>query len=250
MTALTAPTGPVARTARPGGPSIRTARRLLAAQLSVGRWFWAILFAAVVVLGVVLHRYAEPDASVLAQARQAGIWFPFSMHIVLATSHLAPHLAAGMTRRTYVRGAIACAVAVGALYAMLMTVGLLVERWWYLANGWTWRMQVLGVETEQVRAGLVFLDHTLTFVLATLCGLLVGAVYQARGGWWGTLMLPFTVGPILLTGGLLTVETLPTAADVVGGTPGAIAIVVLLAVIVAFAFAAVARRTAVSRPSA
>ncbi|WP_448631070.1 hypothetical protein [Cellulomonas soli] len=250
MTALTAPTGRAARPSRAGGPSLRTARRLLAAHLAVGRWFWAILLTVVIVLGFVLPRYGDVDGSILANTRQAGIWFPFSMHIVLATSYLAPHLAAGMTRRTYVRGAIASAVTVGALYALIMTVGLVVERWWYRANGWDWSLTVLGVETDQAQVGPIFVDHALTFVMATLCGLLVGAVYQARGGWWGTLLLPLTVGPILLTGLLLAGDLVPGAADAVGGTAGALAVVTLMAVLVALAFGAVARRAAVSRSAA
>lgn len=247
MTALTAPT---VRPARAPGPASRTARRLVRVQLSVGVWFWAIVLVVVVVLGVVLHRYAQPQVSILAQARQAGIWFPFSMHVVLLTGYLGPHLAAGMTRRSYVRGAVGCAVVVAALYAALMTVGLLAERLWYEANGWTWALQVVALESSGPRVDLIFLDHALMFLVANLSGLLVGAVYLAYRGWWGTVLLPVTVGPVLLTGGLLADDLLPGVAGSVGGTAGVVVLVLLIAVSVALAFSWVARRTAVSRSAA
>lgn len=246
MTALTAPT------VRPAaaGPAARTARRLVRAQLLVGRWFWAIVLVGAVVASVVVHRNGNPDLSVVAQARQAGIWFPFSMHVVVATSVLAPHLAAGMTRRSYVRGALTCAVVIAALYAALMTAALLVERVWYQSNDWAWSLQVLALSSDQPQVGLIFVDHALMFLVANLSGLLVGAVYQAHRGWWGTLTLPLTVGPIVLTGGLLADDLLPWATDVIGGTAGVVACVLLLAVATGAAFAAVARRTAITRPPA
>ena len=50
---------------------------------------------------------------------------------------------------------------------------------------------------------------TLTFVVAYLSGLLVGITYQRAGGWWGTLALPLTVGPILVVSALFAQDAGP-----------------------------------------
>ena len=44
----------------------------------------------------------------------------------------------------------------------------------------------------------MLLELSVTFVVANLSGLLVGAVYQRFGVWAGTLTLPLTVGPLVL----------------------------------------------------
>ena len=51
--------------------------------------------------------------------RQAGIWFPFSLCVFIATTYVRVHIAAGMTRRTFVRAALAVALLVAVANAVL-----------------------------------------------------------------------------------------------------------------------------------
>lgn len=207
MTTLTAPGGAAPRTAP--SPTVATTRWLLRQHLRVGSWAVAILVIAVAATVLVLSRFFEPELSVVQFARQAFVWFPFSVAIMTATGFMNVHVAAGLTRRTLGRASLAVALTMAAFYVAVMTVGLQLERVLYDALGWSQRVvdeQALFTDSSQV--GWIVLDLGLVFTAAQLCGLLVGIVYYRGGGWWGTLTLPLTVGPILLVSPVLTTSLL------------------------------------------
>src|SRR5690606_24801112 len=122
------------------------------------------------------------------------IWFPFSMGITTFAALHGPHIAAGMTRRAFARGTLLAVAVLAVAYAAVMAVLFAVEGVVYEANGWH---QVISDDawfpippTNPLVVGLWQLVVTLT---AEVSGLLVAAVYQRLGGWWGTLALPLTV---------------------------------------------------------
>ena len=242
-------------------PAVHAARRLLRTLLKPTAWFWGILLAAVVVITAILGAAGVTRLSVVSFGRQAGIWFPFSLCVFIATTYVRVHIAAGMTRRTFVRAALAVALLVAVANAVLMSTLLLVERMVHGWLGWGWVLQDAALDPSGGSWPTMLLDYGITYVVADLCGLLVGIVYYALGAakgsmagvWWATALLPFAVAPIFLVLGLiagvrgpwpdrLTAYLLPPVGSVV-------ALALAMAVVVALVFVLVARRTAVARPA-
>jgi hypothetical protein len=185
--------------ARRRGPTVRTARYLLWWILRVAVWFWPILVLLVVSVRLVLAATGVLPTSILAGATQAGVWFPFSLLIGIAATYPQVHVAAGMTRRSYLRGVLIAVVVSTATSALLMTLALRAERAWYDAMGWTWSLDGRPDSPVGWVTG-VLLPCAAMFLVAHLSGLLVGTVYASRGGWWGTLTLPLTAGPVMGVG--------------------------------------------------
>jgi hypothetical protein len=174
----------------------RTFLSLLSGFGVVALWYWVLVAVLVVGITLVIAAVSDVRVSVLFYARQSGIWFPFSVLIAIAASYPPVHTAQGMTRRSYVRGALAAAVVLAVAFAGTMTLALAAERAWYGAMGWLWRLEE-GWFIPEAQLGAIFVAYLSTFLVAYLSGLLVGTVYAAAGGWWGTLTLPLTVAPVL-----------------------------------------------------
>jgi len=185
-------------TTRPS-PTAHTARRLGEALLTMAGVFWAIAVVAVVIATLVAWRVAgSVDVSIAVYARQAAIWFPFSLGILVVAAYLRVHIASGMTRRTFVRAALLVEVAAGVGYAAVFTAVALLERAIHDALGWESVMTEIQLADESTSAGVMLLELAVTFVVANLSGLLVGAVFHRYGAWGGMLSLPLTVGPLVL----------------------------------------------------
>lgn len=230
-----------ARPARRQGPVIRTASSLLGWFAPIIGIYLAIVVAVVVAVPFVVDAVGDVRYSILWFSRQSGVWFPFSVLIGVAASYPPVHVANGMTRRAYVRGGLLAVTVLAVGFAGLMTLGLLAERTWYRAMGWRWEL-VEGWFAPAEGLPTVLVAYLATFLVSYLSGMLVGTVYAAKGGWWGTLTLPLTVGPILLVTILVD-----NAHDWVpfshlfgdapsGGTP--LALLVTVTVVLALALAA------------
>ncbi|ADG75991.1 hypothetical protein Cfla_3109 [Cellulomonas flavigena DSM 20109] len=180
-------------------PTAHTVRRLGAALVRLGRWFWLIVALAVVVANVVgWATRGSTDVSIAVYARQASTWFPFSLAIMVVSAYLRVHVASGMTRRTFVRAALVVQVAAGAVYAVALTALVLVERAVHDALGWDSVITEVLVVGAAEPTWALLVDVAVPCVVANLAGLVVGAVYLRGGSWWGTLTLPLTVGPLLV----------------------------------------------------
>lgn len=248
--------------ARPAtAPFVTTIRRLLRTLVTPMVWFWGIVVLAVVIITVVLASTGVTHISVVSFARQAGIWFPFSMYISIATVYLRVHVATGMTRRTFARAALVTAVVFAAANGLLMASGLWLERRVHGWLDWDWVLQDAALDPSGGSWPVMLLDYGLTYLVANACGLLCGVVYYSAGerwgpkagGWWGTLSLPLTVGPVLVVLGLIAGLEGPwpdRATAYLFGNPAVSAsvIAVVLAALVSAVFALIARRTAVARP--
>jgi len=177
------------------GPVDLTARWFLIAQLRLARWVWGIGIVVVAISVAIYGATAETvDSSVAQYALQALCWLPLSVFIGLGLAYLPAHVASGLTRRALSRGALVAAFGTALGYGAAFALVLLAERAVYDAFGWTWSV---GFDDGTV-ASAFLVASTTAFALSYTAGLLVGIVYLRHGGWWGTLTLPVTVGPVVL----------------------------------------------------
>jgi hypothetical protein len=163
-------------------------------------WYWAIALVVLLAATLIVWRVnGSVDVSIVAYARQSAIWFPFSQAILLVAALLRVHVAAGMTRRTFVRASLITAVSTGLGYTLVLSGLLLLERALHSAVGWDAEILEQGFELTGRDFPAMVGELAPALVLANLCGLLVGVVYHRYGGWWGTVTLPLTVLPIVAT---------------------------------------------------
>lgn len=220
------------------GPVDLTARWYLYTQVRVARWFWGIGSLGVAVAIAVYATVADTvDTSVVQYAMQAAIWFPFSVFIGLTLAYLPVHVSSGLTRRTLVRGSLLAALGTTAVYGAGFAALLMLEKAVYSAFGWHWAIG--GVAPGAAATAGYVGATTATFLVANVSGLLLGMVYLRCGGWWGTLMLPVTAGPVVVLTGLLAQQTGPWGS----GTTGLLR-TSLLAVVIAAVMAVVYDRLA------
>lgn len=246
MTATAATPRDAARRAAAARATRHATRWLLRRNLSLAGWAVLVLVVGVVVGAALVDRLASVELSIAQFARQGFVWFPFAMMIGVSSAYVNVHVAAGMTRRAMSRASVVVALTMAAFYTAVMTVALQLERLAFEALGWEHAIADDGVgqlfsSSDQV--GLILLDLGLLFATANLCGLLVGATYYRAGGWWGTLALPLTAGPVLLVTPFLAAEGLGI------GLAARVVVVVAVLVALAAAYQAVNRRTPV-RPVA
>ncbi|MCC2319752.1 hypothetical protein [Cellulomonas xiejunii] len=228
-------------------PTLHTVKSLRRTVLRMAAWFWGLAVAGVALATLVVWLVdGEVDQLIAVLALQGGIWFPFSQAIAISGTYLVAHVAAGMTRRTFARAALVVAVVTGFGYAVALGLLVLAERALHLALGWGVRTATVGLPVGDPSVGdllAALAALVVPFVLANVAGLLVGIVYQRLGGLWGTLTLPFTVGPLVLV--LYVLPFVPFLGLPEGGPRIALGALVggLLAAACAAVFATLARRT-------
>lgn len=177
----------------------QAARQVLVALAQRAAWFWAGASVLCAIVLLVVSRFAEVSLSGMQFAHQGALWFQFAMAISVVAVYLPVHVAAGTTRRSFLRGALIASFASAIGYAAAFTVLLLVERQIYGALGWYHGNNDVSSGTALVSGAWFYLGGTMLIYLAgTISGLLVGAVYYRFGGIRGTLALPLTLAPVLL----------------------------------------------------
>ncbi|MET0789472.1 MAG: hypothetical protein ABWY33_09530 [Cellulomonas sp.] len=228
-----------ARTRTPGRSSVgATARWLLTMHLYLAMWFWVIVVVVATGALVVIDQVGTVQNSILAFARQGAIWFPFAVFIAITAAYLPVHVAAGLTRRSLALGSIVSAAGTALANGIVFGGLLLLERAVFDALGWRWRI-LDEVSPSAVDAWTFVVVNVLTFLVAYVSGLLVCLTYQRVGGWWATLALPLTAGPIFVVAALLAQDTGPfdTAGWLGGGQPLLVASALSLLIVAAMAFA-------------
>lgn len=232
-------------------PLVHALGRQLGVAAYLAGWYWAIALVVLLVATLVVWRVnGTVDVSIVAYARQSAIWFPFSQAILLVAALLRVHVAAGMTRRTFVRASLVTAVATGMAYTLVLSLLLVVERALHAAVGWDTEILEQGFALTGRDFPAMVGELAPALVLANLCGLLVGVVYHRFGGWWGTLTLPLTVLPIVAT---LAVAgewfgSFPVQRLLAGATDARLLTGVVLAVVTAVAYVVLTRSTPVRTP--
>jgi hypothetical protein len=223
---------------RPTHSSVRaTASWLLWMNLYLAAWAWAMAIIVVTGALVVINQVGEVNNSVMAFARQGAIWFPFSVLIAITAAYLPVHIAAGLTRRSLALGSLIAATGIALVYGAVFAGLLVVERAVFDALGWRWQI-LEEFSPRSIEAGTMFVSNTLLFLVAYVSGLLVGISYQRLGGWWGTLALPLTAGPILLVSAIFAEDAGPfsTSEWFGGDRPLLVASAVALLVVAVMAF--------------
>ncbi len=164
---------------------LRALRPTIRVQAPVWAWFWGLLAAVAVVLAGTAERYDLGGTGVWGAVDSAPRWFAFSLLLAHVATGTGPHVAQGMTRRAFVRLVAVFAALTAVAAGVVWTVGFAVE------SALTGRPvpDLAPLAAEQVVAILCY----------SVTGALVGAAYLRGGPWWGTLTLPLTVGPLLVT---------------------------------------------------
>jgi hypothetical protein len=248
MTTLTS-SGLLERPGRrsPRGPQwVRATTWLLGAHLFLALWFWAIVVVAVTVALVVIDRVGTVTVSIMQFASQGATWFPFAIAIILTGGQIGVHVVSGMTRRSFLRASLVAASVSSLVYALAQSALMAAEGAVFERLGWPHATGEADRGLWEGGFGASLVEYGLVFLAAQVSGLLVGITYYRLGGWWGTLALPLTVGPVVLV---------QVAGPFVGGTwrglgleaPGALAVAVALLLITlgALAFARLARDVAI-----
>ncbi len=171
--------------------------------LWIGLVLWPIFITVALGVPLVVDRFGGHIGSIYSGVAQAPRWFLFVMAIIVVAEGLGPHVAHGLTRRTFVAQHTAGLAVVAVVFGVLSLAVTLLERWFFDRLGWP-HETVYGshpVPTEPWAA--VLLDHTLLLAVFALSGLAVGAVYYRWRGWIGTLALPLTVGPVVVAAAAL-----------------------------------------------
>lgn len=229
---------------------VRSTVHHLQVYLLMWLWLWAVCVVGVAVAIAVVDRVGTVNVSIVQFVRDGPlVWFLFSIAVIVAATYLTPHVANGMTRRSFVTGGLVAAVGSALLHAATSSGLLLLEGVVYGRMGWQHDTEpgqeyVAGVwETD---LGMLLADHAVTALAGTLGGLLIGMTYYRLGGWWGTLVLPLTLLPIL---GVMFMTSWSEVPFVPWTGPAWSAYLVGLALVLAagVAFALLARRVPIAR---
>ncbi len=198
----------------PATPPGRTiAAKIVTQCLRLALVLWPIVIAVTLGIPTLVDRLGGHTGSIYPGVAQAPRWFLFVIAIVLVAEGLGPHVALGMTRRSFARQHAAGLAVVAAVYGALSLAVTLLERWFFERLGWPLETVYGQRPVPTDPWPLVWVDHAVLLAVFALSGLAVGAVYYRWRGWIGTLALPFTVGPVFLAAtALVHVDAADTAA--------------------------------------
>lgn len=237
-------TSPIPLPAPPrlGGPTRAAYRTALRDVAWIGGIFWVVILAVAVGVVVSNSRTVGVAESIVTSLSNTPRGFVLAMGITLVTVNFTPHVASGRTRRLLVQSSAGALAVLVLASAAIVSVGLVVERSVYEANGWP-----LGIRTGHLfdstdQVGLAFVENLTVLSVFGAAGLLIGAAYRTWGAARASLALPLTASPALLA---LAVIELRSTSDLGGrvGFEGLSAPVSLAAFVVlaAVAYAAAAR---------
>ncbi|GAB3811875.1 hypothetical protein GCM10028820_03850 [Tessaracoccus terricola] len=238
---------------RPSSPSrprwVGTARRQLRIYLYLYAVVWAILLVGIVAAIVIVDRLGTVDLSIAQFVRNGPLfWFVFALAIIVPTGYLTPHVANGLTRRSFTVGSLVAVAANALLHSVTTAVVLFLEGAFYAAMGWEHDTAGKGEFVPglwEQGFGVVLLDYSIGTLAGGVSGLLLGICFYRFGGWRGTLMLPISLAPLLVVLGLSTWGT-GDQAWLVNDTLGAV-LAAALVVAAAAAFALLVRNVRISR---
>lgn len=214
--------------------------------LYLAAWFWGVVLLVAVVVLAIVAQFITPEISAMRSGIQAIVWFPFSLGVMFGVAAFDLGVTNGVTRAAIIKGTLATAAAGGLQFGLLYALLLFIERWAYGQLGWFHGLNDSGAEAVSVGwfaqiSGVVLLSAT-----AIVSGLLVGISYQRFGG-WATLLLPLTVGPIVIQSVVIgDAFSIPWLADILPGWSGLGPVVALaLLAAAAYAYALLGRRAVI-----
>jgi hypothetical protein len=180
--------------------STRTgAVNMLAGAWVVGLWYWAIV---VVVAGVLIYLGTRtdvfegepPDGVVNGSVK----FFLFVLGIILPVASVAIHVAAGGTRRSFVRATWITGGVVGVTFGLAAALLGYVE-WLVLDRlGWEAEQEIQNLYADGGQIGTVFLVQLFFCGVYWLAGAAIGMGYYRLKFVRGTLALPLLLLPVVL----------------------------------------------------
>lgn len=175
-------------------------RAQLRAALPMVAGYWVIMFAVYALIITVVVAVGDTEVSIWATSGgSAPKYFLLAVGVMLTTVYLPVYVGNGVTRRDFARGVSLYILAIGAVYALIMTLGFAVEHAIYssanLMSGLDEPYPVRGVSD-----GLATLVAELFVGIAYLCcGWVMGGCFYRFGNWWGIGLIPITVLPAVIT---------------------------------------------------
>ncbi|PFG44493.1 hypothetical protein ATJ88_3218 [Isoptericola jiangsuensis] len=168
----------------------RVVRSVTEGGVIVGAGFWAVFTLVAVVVPLIVDAAGnEMGNGVLVGAEYSARWFAFTLGIILVSTIMTNHVAAGGTRRSLFTGSVVAALLTGAVYGVLNVVAFLVERAVFTGLGWTWTAPVDVVPGDLLWWTGVALSELLVVSVYVMVGVAVAVGYQNHGAWTGTLLL-------------------------------------------------------------
>jgi hypothetical protein len=217
----------------------RAGEWLLWSHLYMAAWFWGVVLVLAVGTSALLSndRFDQSGTSTIAFGVQAGMWFSFAMAIALSLRQLEAHVAAGMTRQSFLRANVAVASLMAVVYALVMVLLLWVESLVARAAGWeVRRVSQMMYDSVADLPGL-FVVYLFVFLVGACAGLVVGMAYQRLGGVWGTVTLLPAIPPVFFAVDILSEDGGGWLPDVLDPNP----VRMLLALVVAVGYVVVYR---------
>lgn len=224
----------------------RATRHLLRTELSLCGFLVVTLVALDLAATAVVSAAGTVSTSHWVFARYAIVWFPFSLMAIVAATHLPLHVASGLTRRAWVTTVGVVSAVMGAVYGLVLGVGMAVEGALYRAAGWPDAHGDLNPF-----AGIPLPETTLAAAAQSVAGHLSGALVTLafyRWGWLaGILALPVTLAPVFLVGAGGLPTGLWTPVDLGLATPGAVLVALAVLAAALAALTLLTRRIAIHR---
>lgn len=175
---------------------IAPARWLLGRQLAITRWFIGLVaFVMFALAQPLIARFGGELGFSLWEnfAANGPGWFLLAMGATAASQYLPVLVAQGVTRGRFAVAA-ALALAAGAVVlGVMVALGFMVEAWLYARSGWEYNLLQGHLFDSYSQLPIVVAEYAVRFLLFGVVGLLIGYGYYRVGGWWGTLLLLFTL---------------------------------------------------------
>lgn len=162
--------------------------------------YWAIM--GTVYAGIIATVLLVGDADVSIWATSGGSapkYFLMVIGIMLTTAYLPIYVGNGVTRRDFARAASLYIVAVAAVYAVLMTLGYVVEYNLYSAGDLFGGLKDPYPMRSFADAWSIFVAELFVGAAYLCVGWLLGTCFYRLGTWWGIGLIPLTLVPAVVT---------------------------------------------------
>ena len=180
--------------------SVRTATwSMSVGTWQIGAWFWVVVLVIAGVIGYVELRTDILDGSVIdGVVSGSAKFFLFVMGILTPIASIAVHVAAGGTRRSFIRSAWCTAAILGVTFALVAAVLGYVEWLVLRAQGLSAALDRDQLYADGGQVGTAFLVQLFFCSVYWLAGASVGMGYYGFGVWRGTFAIPLFLLPMVL----------------------------------------------------
>lgn len=175
---------------------LRVTRQVLIGLKPVLAWFTVIILAVFAIVGTALIVTSD-TANTAAEIAGAGAlrYFPMALGIMFTPVMLPMYVSQGVTRRQFARASAVVTFILAALMALLMCVGLAVERLAFEAAGQTYRLGLPHLFDTWNDFGLIVTEYVVLTAATIAGGWLIGTTYYSLHWFAATLLIPACLVP-------------------------------------------------------